>query len=89
MIHNFIDITLSITQKAMHKMLAILSLFYLTSCTGQSSKNTVQNFKEEVDTKYKWTQVTGNAAFPKGYNFQLFSIRDTLWAMHHAGIWFS
>ncbi|HZH01902.1 MAG TPA: hypothetical protein VEY32_12510 [Flavisolibacter sp.] len=61
----------------------------MTSCTGQSSKNTFQNFKEEVDTEYKWTQVTDSAAFPKAYNFQLFSIRDTLWAMHHAGIWFS
>jgi hypothetical protein len=86
---NVSNIILSITQKAMHRILSVFCFFCLTSCTGQSSKNTFQNFKEEVDTEYKWTQVTDSAAFPKAYNFQLFSIRDTLWAMHHAGIWFS
>src|SRR5439155_20246519 len=46
--------------------------------------------KESVFLKeYKWIQITDNAAFPKSYNFQLFSIRDTLWALHHAGTWFS
>src|SRR5438876_10501756 len=50
----------------------------------------VRKLKESVFAKeYKWTQMTDNAAFPKSYNFQLFSIRDTLWVLHHAGTWFS
>jgi hypothetical protein len=38
---------------------------------------------------YKWSQHTDNAAFPKSYNFQLISLRDTIWAFHSAGNWYS
>jgi hypothetical protein len=38
---------------------------------------------------YQWTEQTVEAAFPKSYNFQLFSIHDTLWAFHPAGNWYS
>lgn len=62
----------------------------MTSCTGQSNKSLEQEIKQSItDTAYNWTQLTGNAAFPKAYNFQLFTIRDTMWVMHHAGTWFS
>lgn len=80
---------LTATKNVMIKILVVFNLFFLTSCTAQLNKNSVQNFKNDVNIGYKWTQVTDNAAFPKAYNFQLFSIRDTLWVMHHAGIWFS
>src|SRR5258705_1068107 len=43
----------------------------------------------KLATEYKWTEHTANAAFPKSYNFQLFTIRDTLWAFHPAGNWYS
>ncbi|HSU26927.1 MAG TPA: hypothetical protein VLJ68_00985 [Chitinophagaceae bacterium] len=39
--------------------------------------------------EYKWTELTSHAAFPKSYNFRLLSIRDTLWAFHAAGNWYS
>ncbi len=48
------------------------------SCNGQL-KNPV----------YRWEQLTPNASFPRSYNFQLFVIRDTLWAFHSDGNWFS
>ncbi len=74
----------------MYKNLTIISLFYLTSCNGQSKeKSTKSNHQQISNTEYKWTQLTESAAFPKAYNFQMFSIRDTLWVMHHAGTWFS
>ena len=74
----------------MHKLLIIINLFCLISCSGQSNNSSVQNIQQPLnETAYKWTELTKNAAFPKSYNFQLFSIRDTLWAMHHAGTWFS
>jgi hypothetical protein len=38
---------------------------------------------------YQWTEQTVEAAFAKSYNFQLFSIHDTLWAFHPAGNWYS
>jgi hypothetical protein len=62
--------------------------FYFSSCNNTSIVKAKE--KTQADSKlYQWTQLTDNAAFPKAYNFQLFSIRDTLWAMHHAGTWFS
>lgn len=57
---------------------------------GQSNISSEQDTTQPVaSTGYKWTQLTANADFRKAYNFQLFSIRDTLWAMHHDGTWFS
>jgi hypothetical protein len=78
MIHNLID-----------KILVFISLLFLSSCTGQSNKSSTQNLKQEIDENYKWIKLTDNAAFPKSYNFQMFAIRDTLWVMHNAGVWFS
>ena len=78
MIHNLID-----------KILVSISLLFLSSCTGQSNKSSTQNLKQGIDENYKWSKLTDNAAFPKAYNFQIFSIRDTLWVMHHTGVWFS
>lgn len=42
-----------------------------------------------TDTAYKWSLLTKEAAFPKSYNFQLFSLQDTLWAFHPKGTWYS
>lgn len=72
-----------------YKVLVITSLLFLSSCTGQSNKSAIQSLKQETEQNYQWTKLTDNADFPKAYNFQIFSIRDTLWVMHHAGIWFS
>ncbi|HVG42938.1 MAG TPA: hypothetical protein VM888_15105 [Chitinophagaceae bacterium] len=74
-------------QNLFNKFLILIGLFFFLSCTGQSNKKAIGRNKEKDN--YKWTKLTDNAAFPKSYNFQLLSIRDTLWAMHHAGIWFS
>jgi hypothetical protein len=62
---------------------AFLIFSCICSCNGQIKKST------EPAKGYHWTELTDNAAFPKAYNFQIFAIRDTLWAMHHAGTWFS
>jgi hypothetical protein len=85
--HNF-KLWLPVIPKDVHKILAVISLLYLTSCSEQPGKNSALNFKAETGN-YNWTQLSDNAAFPKGYNFQMFSIRDTLWVLHHAGTWFS
>lgn len=42
-----------------------------------------------VESEYRWTKVTDNAAFSKSYNFQLFNHHDTLWAFHTNGNYFS
>lgn len=38
---------------------------------------------------YEWKQLVTNAPWAKSYNFQLFSLRDTLWVFHPDGTWFS
>lgn len=38
---------------------------------------------------YRWHELSAQAAFAKSYNFQLFSLKDTLWAFHPSGNWYS
>jgi hypothetical protein len=38
---------------------------------------------------YGWTKVLDSADWKKSYNFQLFSVGDTLWTFHHDGNWYS
>lgn len=80
----------------MKKILFILSAtittYMMISCNGQlkAGSNTPDLLThEEMVPGYKWIEHTGNAAFPKSYNFQLFNFRDTLWAFHPAGNWYS
>lgn len=80
----------------MKKVLFILVSFVLghtiLSCNGQINtgiNNINRPFKEELLPDHKWIEHTSNAAFPKSYNFQLFNFRDTLWAFHPNGNWFS
>jgi hypothetical protein len=87
---NSLRYHLFVSTKAIHKFFAVISLFYLTSCSGQPKERPTQSNRQPIsNTGYKWTELTADAAFPKAYNFQMFSIRDTLWVMHHAGTWFS
>jgi hypothetical protein len=64
----------------------------LISCNGQSQAGSpVLKLLSlnKASQSYEWIELTANAAFPKSYNFQLFSIRDTLWAFHSEGNWYS
>ncbi len=37
----------------------------------------------------KWRKIDDAAPWPKSYNYQLLSIRDTLWVLHPRGTWYS
>ena len=71
--------------------LSVLIGYTIVSCNGQSKAGETPNqlSQETLSQGYTWTEYTGNAPFPKSYNFQLFNIRDTLWAFHSAGNWYS
>jgi hypothetical protein len=72
----------------MYKIFLLIILIQLSSCSPPTVSR--KSSQSNIDSaKYKWTQLTDQAAFPKSYNFQMFSIRDTLWVMHHEGTWFS
>ncbi len=80
----------------MKKVSFILALFVaghiIVSCNEQSKAGTLDRsrpVREELLPDYKWIEHTSNAPFPKNYNFQLFNFRDTLWAFHPAGNWYS
>ncbi len=63
-------------------LLAVLSIVCAETSFAQKKKN-------GSPEPYEWVQLTANAPFAKSYNFQIFSIRDTLWVFHSEGIWFS
>jgi len=44
---------------------------------------------DSIGRLYGWTRHTDSAPFPKSYNFRLLNLRDTLWALHFEGNWFS
>lgn len=81
----------------MKKILIILLVtvagHIIISCNGRIKAGTPATepplLQPETTLRYKWIECTANAAFPKSYNFQLFSIRDTLWAFHPKGNWYS
>ena len=58
-------------------------ILVVTNCLFISCNGQLQN------PEYRWEQLTPNASFPRSYNFELFAIRDTLWAFHSDGSWFS
>jgi hypothetical protein len=84
---------------SIHESSLIRSIFFLaasslllSSCIGQSSTSdyvTIPAPGNTLSSGYKWTRLTDSASFPKSYNFQLFSIRDTIWAFHSDGNWYS
>ncbi|MBK6782634.1 MAG: hypothetical protein IPG79_01935 [Saprospiraceae bacterium] len=41
------------------------------------------------DTLYEWTKLLDSADWKKNYNFQMFSVNDTLWTFHPEGTWYS
>lgn len=75
----------------MKTMFPILFMLLL-SCqmqTTEQPKIQVGNSISTADTSYVWTKLIDSANWKKSYNFQLLSIRDTLWTLHPDGNWFS
>lgn len=79
-------------KKVLIIMFSIAAGYTFVSCNGQlkaETTNADHPMNEEAIPGYKWIEQTSNAAFPKSYNFQLFNFRDTLWAFHPVGNWYS
>jgi hypothetical protein len=49
----------------------------------------VKELVEGKDTSYVWTKIADSAYWKKSYNFQMMSLRDTLWVLHGDGNWYS
>jgi hypothetical protein len=80
--------TLMSTRKPFH---LVLSLAVLIGCASHSRQPETVSMPAApaATTGYTWTKLLDSAAWKKNYNYQLFSIRDTLWTLHPDGCWFS
>lgn len=58
----------------------------LTACSGQPMNS---NQKQNPESLYHWTRVVESANWKKSYNFQMLTVRDTLWTFHPDGNWYS
>ena len=75
-------------------MKQIFSIFFivLVSCSNQSNKNAqtqIDNPTIKSEGSYVWTKLLDSADWKKSYNFQMFTIKDTLWTFHPDGNWYS
>lgn len=64
-------------------------LMTCTNSTNQTHSQQDDIVFDRKDSSYKWTRVLESADWSKSYNFQMFSIGDTLWVFHSDGNWFS
>ena len=64
------------------KLYLVFAMVYF-SCNAQP-KISAEPVQESAET-YQWVKLVDSAIFPKSYNFQLFAVRDTLWAFHPGG----
>lgn len=69
------------------------SLFILLAACAQRSKPPASveaaQLTRPADSGYIWTKLLDSADWKKNYNFQLFSLHDTLWTFHPDGNWFT
>jgi len=64
-------------------------LILCISCSSFSSSNKEQPSKKYQDQNDAWQKILDSANWRKNYNFQLFSLRDTLWTFHPDANWYS
>jgi len=59
------------------------------SCSSAPTKTASIKPVTNDGTGYVWQKILDSAEWKKNYNFQLFSIRDTLWSFHPDANWYS
>lgn len=69
--------------------LSLISLMAGLAACGPQADDKRTAVPMAAELPYSWTQVLDTAPWPKSYNYQLFTIHDTIWVFHPAGTWFS
>ncbi|MEP7323741.1 MAG: hypothetical protein ABI761_17580 [Saprospiraceae bacterium] len=76
----------------MIKNVLILLTYWMMGCNDASDKK-VAVAPAINDTLaasgYVWTKLLDSGSWKKSYNFQMFTMRDTLWIFHPDGNWYS
>jgi hypothetical protein len=75
-------------------ILFILTLAFLISGCPSSQQTaqpsaTMLPASDGLENSYRWTRLHESGPWPKSYNFQLFSMKDSLWVFHPGGNWYS
>lgn len=70
-------------------LLAFIILFSCHHVTNKDGTAAAKNEEVSSDTSFIWTKLLDSAAWRKNYNFQMFSLNDTIWTFHPDGNWFS
>ncbi|MER3463518.1 MAG: hypothetical protein C4329_02960 [Chitinophagaceae bacterium] len=76
----------------MTKILTCALAICRLSCNEPNTKQpvTVSDSADQTNaTEYVSTKLPDSAAWKKSYNFQMLSLRDTLWTFHYDGNWYS
>ncbi len=67
-------------------------LLFFTYCRN-ATKNNQTSSESKLDSKqdstYIWTKLLDRGDWKKSYNFQMFTVHDTLWIFHSEGNWYS
>jgi len=66
-----------------------LSLILLLAISSSCGRKIGAVEADNTAADYTWTKVTDHPAFPEGYNFPLFNLRNQLWILRSEGNWFS
>lgn len=74
------------TRKKQYILSLLLTL--LLSCNHQESQQSMAQ-ESRQPASYAWTKVLDSAEWKKNYNFQMMSVKDTLWTLHPDGNWWS
>jgi len=66
-----------------------LLLIFFMACNGSENSNKLKSGSTNDSTVYAWRKITDSAPWKKTYNYQAFTIRDTLYIFHPDGVWYT
>jgi hypothetical protein len=75
----------------MKRLMFLVVIIFFFGCSDRKRQETAQtpsDYQVKVN-KYVWTKLLDSADWKKSYNFQMFSLKDTLWVFHFDGNWYS
>ncbi|ULQ52785.1 hypothetical protein [Flavihumibacter fluvii] len=67
----------------MRHHISVLIFIVFIGCSNQPGQ------KVDTDSTYTWKKILDGGEWKKSYNFQMFSLRDSLWIFHPDGNWAS
>lgn len=73
----------------MKKYFYTVAVIFINSCFSNNEKQPATAVIPGTEDEYTWTKLLDSAGWKKNYNFQMFSIKDTIRVFHPDGYWYS